>query len=358
MRGPLREGVDAELHGGQDSTLPDHGPVCFAAGLHANMCSHGTRGGHPPRGRRRLCPDLVVVRPRFDAYVEASRAMFAIFERAAAVVERVSIEEAFLDVRAAPEDPTAIARRLRAEVREEVGLAVSVGVASTKMLAKIASRAAKPDGLLAIAPGDEAAFLHPLPVDRIWGVGAKTARRLQAHGLATVGDLARLSQPQLMAVAGRATGRFLHAVAHNRDHRRVRRRRGRRSFGAQRALGRGPHGAAELDEALASLADRLSERMGKAGRAGRTVTLRLRFGDYTRATRSRTLARPTAAREAVLLAARGLLRDAEPLIARRGVTLVGITVGAIEPDPGAAQLRLPLDDATAAAPPTPPATRR
>src|SRR5437868_1534508 len=173
----------------------------------------------------RLCPGAKVVEARFDAYAEASKAVFGLFERTTPLVEGLSIDEAFLDVRGMERiagTPTEIAARLRREVREQVGLALTVGVATTKFLAKVASGVAKPDGLLVVPPGGELAFLHPLPVERLWGVGPVTAGKLQAHGIGTVRQVAELSEPALVAILGRALGRHVLALAHNRDPRPVR----------------------------------------------------------------------------------------------------------------------------------------
>jgi DNA polymerase IV len=315
--------------------------VVMAASYEAR--ARGVRSGMGGARARRLCPELVVANPSWDSYVEASRAVFAIFERFAAVVEPGSMEEAFLDVSAAGEPAAELAARLRRAVRDEVGLPLSVGVARTKVLAKIASRSAKPDGLFVVAPERELEFLHALPVERVWGVGPATARRLRTAGLHTVGQAAAVGEAELMALLGKAAGRYVHAIAHNRDFRRVRRRRGRRSFGAQRALRPGPRTRAELDEAVATLAERLAQRMERKGRAGRTIVLRLRFGDYARASRSRTLAEPTADASAVASAAGRLLDEAMPMVRARGITLVGLTVTNLIDD-GADQLALPLSE--------------
>jgi DNA polymerase-4 len=312
--------------------------VVMAASYEAR--AFGVRGGMGAARARRLCPGLIFADSSWPAYVEASRAVLAIFERHAPVVEPASMEEAFLDVSGSGVPGPEVAARLRRDVREEVGLPLSVGVARTKVLAKIASRSAKPDGLFVVAPDRELEFLHPLPVERVWGVGPATATRLRAHGLCTVGDVARLGEGELMAILGKAAGRYVHAIAHNRDHRPVRRSRRRRSFGAQRALRRGEHARAELDDALSGLAERVAERMGRKERAGRTVVLRLRFGDYTRATRSRTLAQPTADAAALAAALGELLDEAMALIDARGITLVGVTVTNLE-RAAADQLALP-----------------
>ncbi|MBX5442979.1 MAG: DNA polymerase IV, partial [Solirubrobacteraceae bacterium] len=253
------------------------GGVVLAASYEAR--AYGVRSGMGGRRARRLCPDAVVVPARFEAYVAASRAVFAILAGAAPVVERVSIDEAFLDVTGLERiagTPAQIGARLRREVRERVGLPISVGVATSRHVAKVAGAAAKPDGLLVVEPGREPAFLHPLPVERLWGVGPATARRLRRHGLRTVGDVARLDEATLMALVGRAAGRRLHALAHDRDRRPVRRRARRRSVGAQRALGRRRRSAAALALALGGLVARVARRRRAGGPARPAPLLRRR----------------------------------------------------------------------------------
>jgi DNA polymerase-4 len=298
--------------------------VVMAASYEAR--AYGIHSGMATAAARRRCPGAVVVDTCFDAYVAAGKAVFEIFERFAPAVERGSMEEAFLDLPRAPEAAGELAARLRRAVREQAGLPLSVGVARTKVLAKIASRCAKPDGLVVVAPEREVEFLHPLPVERVWGVGPATARKLHAGGVRTVGEAAGLGEADLMQLCGKAAGRYVHAIAHNRDFRPVQHRRGRRSFGAQSALGRRRRERSDLDAAVGDLAERLTRRMQRKGRAGRTIALRLRFGDYTRATRSCTLAWPTADPAAIVAAAGELLDGAMPVIERRGITLVGLTV--------------------------------
>jgi DNA polymerase-4 len=280
------------------------------------------------------------------AYAEASRAVFDVFGDTTPLVEGLSIDEAFLDVgglRRIAGEPVEIATRLRARVLEAVGLPITVGVAGTKFLAKVASGVAKPDGLLVVPPGEELAFLHPLPVERLWGVGAVTAAKLHARGLATVGDVARLPADDLVAMLGPGGGRHLHALAHNHDPRPVQVGRRRRSIGAQRAIGRGPHPPGAIDATVVTLVDRVTRRMRASHRVGRTVVLRLRFADFGRATRSRTLPQATAHTATILQSVRRLLADAEPLVARRGgLTLVGLSVANLDDD-RAVQLTLPLD---------------
>jgi DNA polymerase-4 len=305
-------------------------------------------GVHAPMGNaaaRRLCPHAVVLSPRFDAYSAASKAVFEVFDNTSPLVEGISIDEAFLDVaglRRTAGRPLEIARKLRRDVRDEVGLAITVGIARTKFLAKVASGVGKPDGLLLVEPDRELEFLHALPVERLWGVGPVTAAALRRRGIAKVGEVALLDEGALVAMLGKGSGRHLHALAHNRDPRPVQTGRRRRSIGAQRALGWRPKTADDIDAALLALVDRVTRRMRAANRKGRTVTLRLRFDDTTRATRSHTLPIATANTHAILTTARVLLVDAQPLIDQAGLTLIGVSVSNLD-NADAVQLVLPLE---------------
>jgi DNA polymerase IV len=317
--------------------------VVLAASYEAK--AYGVRTAMGGAQARRLCPHAVVVEPRMSAYAEASKAVFVVFEQTTPLVEALSIDEAFLDVgglRRICGPPVDIAVRLRREVRARVGLPISVGVARTKFLAKVASAVAKPDGLLVVPPERELAFLHPLPVQRLWGVGEVTAAKLRGLGITTVGEVAETAERSLVAILGRASGRHLHALAHNLDPRPVQPRRRRRSIGAQRALGRAVTSPAALDAAVVALVDRTTRRLRAAHRACRTVVLRLRFADFSRATRSHTLPEPTTQTQAILATARGLLRKAGPTIERQGLTLVGIALANLDDD-HAIQLALPFD---------------
>jgi DNA polymerase-4 len=317
--------------------------VVLAASYEAKAC--GVRTAMGGAQARRLCPQAVVVQPRMSAYAAASKAMFEVFDDTTPLVEGLSIDEAFLDVgglRRISGPPTDIAARLRREVRERVGLPISVGVARTKFLAKVASGVAKPDGLLEVPPDGELAFLHPLPVERLWGVGPVTADKLRQRGITTVGEVARLGEPALVSVLGRASGRHLHALAHNRDPRPVQVGRRRRSIGAQRALGRTPRSLEAIDTIVVALVDRLARRLRAARRVCRTVTLRMRFDDFSRATRSHTLPEATAQTQTILATARGLLAAATPMIRRQGLTLVGVSLANLYDD-DAVQLALPFD---------------
>ena len=317
--------------------------VVLAASYEAK--AYGIRTAMSGSQARRLCPQAIVVEPRFAAYTEASRAMYRVFDDTTPLVEGLSIDEAFLDVRGMERvfgAPREMAVKLRRDVLSRVGLPITVGVARTKFLAKVASGVAKPNGLLVVPPDGELAFLHPLPVERLWGVGPVTSRKLHAQGISTVGQVASLSEQALVLLLGAGSGRHLHALAHNRDPRRVETGRRRRSIGSQRALGRSPKSPEAIDAALVSLVDRVTRRMRAARRVGRTVVLRLRFADFTRATRSHTLPRATAGTGTILAAARGLLATAMPLIERQGLTLVGIAVTNLD-DERAVQLVLPFE---------------
>ncbi len=319
------------------------GGVVLAASYEAK--AYGVRTAMGGRMARLLCPDAIVVEPRMSAYSAASKAVFEVFRDTTPLVEGVSIDEAFLDVAGLHRisgTPVEIATRLRGEVLRCVGLAITVGVARTKFLAKVASRVAKPDGLLVVPPDGELAFLHPLGVHMLWGVGPVTTAKLHERGIRTVGQVAAIGEAALVSILGTGSGRHLHALAHNHDARPVTVGKRRGSIGAQRALGSGRHSPADVDATLAGLVDRVTRRMRAAGRPGRTVMLRLRFADFSRATRSHTLLRATVQTQTILDAARLLLAAAGPMIAVKGITLVGISVGNL----GAQdfeQLELPFD---------------
>jgi DNA polymerase-4 len=321
------------------------GGVVLAASYEAKR--FGVRTAMGGARALRLCPHAVVVPPRMSAYSAASKAVFEVFRDTTPLVEGLSIDEAFLDVgglRRIAGTPEAIAARLREAVLARVGLPITVGVARTKFLAKVASGVAKPDGLLVVPPSGELEFLHPLPVERLWGVGKVTAAKLRDRGITTVGQVAKLSESTLTAMLGKGTGRHLHALAHNHDPRPVRVGRRRGSIGAQRALGRTPRSPADLEATLAQLVDRVARRMRTARRACRTVVLRLRFADFARVTRSHTLPHPTADTEVLLMTARALLRAALPMVLDRGCTLVGVSLANLD-DEDAVQLMLPFGDA-------------
>lgn len=323
------------------------GGIVLAASYEAKRC--GVRTAMGGNAALRLCPQAIVVPPRFEAYTAASRAVFDVFGDITPLVEGISIDEAFLDVRGLRRlsgTPAQIAVGLRRRVREEVGLAITVGIARTKFLAKVASRVAKPDGLLLVPPENELTFLHPLPVSALWGVGPKTCAKLAERGIHTVADATRLSTEDLAAICGKAAGRQLYCLARNLDPRPVRVGVRRRSIGSQSASGLRTHADRDVDAILVAVVDRVTRRMREADRIGRTVILRLRFGDYTRATRSHTLPESTARTEVVLAVARSLLKATAPVIAERGgLTMIGLSVSGLSDD-DAVQLALPLIGAT------------
>lgn len=318
--------------------------VVMAASYEARAM--GVRSAMSQRVALRLCPEAVIREPRMGAYAQASRDVFGIFDRTSPVVEGMSIDEAFLDLHGMEGiggSAEEIARRLRETVRREVGLPITVGVARTKFLAKVASGVAKPDGLLVVPPEGEVAFLHPLPVERLWGVGAVTSAKLHRLGVRTVGDLIRFEERELAHTLGPHAGSHLHHLAHGLDPRRVRTGRRRASVGAQHALGWSSRAQGEVDKTLLELTERVCSRLRGDGRAGRTVVLRLRFEDFGVVSRSRTLSRSTAETATVLQSVRELFQGELDTIRRRGLTLVGIAIENLDGD--AEQLELPLDRA-------------
>lgn len=320
------------------------GGVVLAASYEAKAC--GIRTPMNGRDARKLCPEAVVMPPRFEAYTEASRAVFEIFHDTTPLVEGISIDEAFLDVGGlyrVSGTPRGIGARLREQVRVEVGLPITVGIARTKFLAKVASAVGKPDGLLEVPPDEELSFLHPLPVERLWGVGVVTSRKLRDAGLNTVGDLAAVGEVSLGSLLGRGAGRHLYALALARDPRPVEGGKRRRSIGSQRALGRKPKSQEDLEATMVAIVDRLGKRLRKAERVCRTVVLRLRFDDFTRATRSRTLYEPTDGTQVLMTAARGLLAEAMPIIRDKGCTLVGLSLTNLDNN-GSIQMALPFEE--------------
>ncbi|WP_223624678.1 DNA polymerase IV [Microbacterium sp. EST19A] len=320
------------------------GGVVLAASYEAK--ARGVRTAMGGRQARELCPDAVIVPPRMEAYSAASKDVFTVFRDTTPLVEGLSIDEAFLEVgglRRIAGTPEEIAVRLRQRVRTEVGLAISVGVARTKFLAKVASAVSKPDGLLVVEPDREEEFLLPLPVERLWGVGAVTAEKLHRLGIRTVGQLAELEAATAERLLGKATGAHVHALARLRDPRPVDTTRRRGSIGSQRALGSRPRSPEELDLILTQIVDRLGRRLRDGDRVCRTVVLRLRFGDFTKATRSRSLGAPTDRTTRLLTVARMLLTAAQPEIAERGITLIGISLSQLD-RADRVQPELPLDD--------------
>jgi DNA polymerase-4 len=316
------------------------GQIIMAASYEARA-----QGVSTPMNRKQalaICPDAVVIDPRPDAYSAASEDVMAILEEFSPTIEKMSIDEAFLDgggMEHIHGTPREIAEKIRATVREEVGLPITVGVARTKFMAKVASGAAKPDGLLVVEPADEESFLHPMPVEAVWGVGKITAAKLRSRGVDTVGDIVEMDPQTLEDVLGTHAGRRLHALARGEDPRRVESGGRRKSIGAQRALPKQPRTLAELETIVASLVDRAAPRLRAAGRSARTVELTIRFGDFSRITRSKTLPAASSATEEFVGALRTLLGGEIDEIHERGITLIGIGLSNLEQGD---QLELPI----------------
>jgi DNA polymerase-4 len=278
------------------------GGVVLAASYEAK--AFGVRGGMPGRQARELCPQLTFVSGHFSEYQRLGDAAIEVIGEFTPLVERISIDEAFADVAGCTHlfgTPADIAGAIRARVRGELGLPISVGVARTKHLAKIASQVAKPDGLVVVDPDRELDFLHRLNVELMWGVGPVTRARLAGIGVETIGQLASTPGWSLERLLGPTAGEKLAALAWNRDPRRIRSRHRARSAGAQSAIGRKPAVERIIRPTLLHLADRIATRLRAKSRPGRTVTVRVRFADLKSVTRSVTLDAPISA--TVMLAA-------------------------------------------------------
>ncbi len=319
------------------------GGVVLAASYDAR--AFGVRSGMAGSRARALCPNLKFVTGSFSRYQELADEVFTICEDFTPAIERISIDEAFLDVGGSEHlfGPAAvIADRIRSRVRTEVGLPVSVGVASTKFLAKIASQVAKPDGLVVVPPGEELEFLHPLPVGLMWGVGAVTGERLAEMGIHTIGGLAATPDDTLRRMLGRAAGSHLHRLSRNLDPRPVRHLPRAKSVGSQSAFGRKVPTPELVESVTRSLADRIGRRLRAKNNAGRTITVRVRRGDMSSVTRSRTYPHPIAATEAIVRIARALVADAladgPSEISLIAISISNLTAGT------ALQLELPLGD--------------
>lgn len=319
--------------------------IVLAASYEAK--ARGVRTPMPSHEARALCPRAIEVAPRFDAYTQASRDVFDLFADTTPLVEGISVDEAFLDVgglRRLRGTPVEIAAELRRRVREEVGLPITVGVARTKFLAKVASAVGKPDGLLEVPPDGELDFLHPLPVRRLWGVGPVTEGRLCDAGIVTVGDMAELGERALQRIVGEAGGRHLYALSMAQDPRQVETGRRRKSIGSQRALGRRSKTQADIEATVVAIVERIAKRLRTAERVCGTVVLTIRFDDFGRISRSRSLADPTDRTAVLMTVARSLLSDAMPTIRDRGCTLVGLSLANLD-SYDSVQLALPFDDA-------------
>lgn len=316
--------------------------------------AYGIRSAMPSARARRLCPQAIFLSGRFDRYSEVSRQIHRLFESFTPIVEGISLDEAFLDVTGAVRlfgPPVTIAHAIRDRVREELGLGCSVGVAPVKFLAKLASEAAKPaaslkgvipgKGVVVIEPGEELAFLHPLPIEALWGVGPATAARLRRLGVTRVGDLASLSAQAVEAAVGRAHGSHLYRLAHGLDDRRVEPDREVKSISHEETYALDRIDRDGLHAEVVRMCDAVASRMRKAGLAGRTVSIKVRYGDFRTLTRSHTVAAPVSDGQAVASIAAGLL-DAVDL--EEGIRLLGVGVSALRAGTGGeSQLSLDLD---------------
>ncbi len=303
---------------------------------------YGVHSAMPMAHARRAIPDAVFLAPRFAEYERFSGEVMEILRSITPLVEPISLDEAFLDVAGARRrlgDGPAIGRYARTRILDETGLVASVGVATTKFLAKIASDMAKPDGLLVVAPGEEDAFLHPLPLGRLWGVGPATLARLEALGVRTVGDVAKLPEATLVSALGASHGSHLSQLAHNVDDRDVTPERATKSIGNEETFPRDLRSRAELEREIVRLADRVAGRLRHAGLVARTITLKVRFADFKTITRSRTEPEPTALSTDIAAIARELLAAVD---VAKGIRLLGIS-GSQLVAPGARQGVLDLD---------------
>lgn len=319
------------------------GGVVLAASYEAR--AFGVRSGMPGRRARELCPDLIFTGGHFSEYQRLGDAAINVLRDYTPEVERISIDEAFADVTGSRQlfgPPEGIARLIRARVRAELGLPISIGLARTKHLAKIASQVAKPDGLVIVDPEAEQAFLDPLPVGLMWGVGPVTQARLAAEGITTIGQLATREPDAIERVLGRANGRKLSDLAHNHDPRKLQTHRRAQSAGAQSALGRKPATEAVIRPILQHLAERIASRLRAKSRPGRTVTARVRFSDMRSVTRALTLPAPisatTALAEIAIDLVRGILADNPK---QGAISLLGISVSHLG-ETATLQLELPF----------------
>lgn len=319
------------------------GGIVVAASYEAR--AFGVRAPMPTRDAMALCPNAVVVEGHFDRYLDLSDRVMEILDDATPVVEQISVDEAFLDVSGTTHllgSPSSIAREIRRRVRSEVGLPISIGAASTKFLAKIASARAKPDGLVVVDLGTELSFLHPLPVEALWGVGRVTAGRLHRLGIGTIGELSRVPSKAMAPLLGPAASGSLRSLSWNQDPRPVRGGRRAGSVGSQQALGRGVAERDEMAVVVLGLADRVGRRLRAKGRMGSTLTARVRFPGPRSLTRSHTLSSPTGSTAA--LANLGMvLVDRAVEDVGESVTLIGLSVSNLTTDHHV-QLELQLGD--------------
>ena len=302
------------------------GPRGVVAAASYEARRFGVHSAMPMARARRLCPEAVVLPPRFDVYGAKSRAVHDIFAAFTPLIEPIALDEAFLDVTGAVQlfgTGADIGAAIRGRVRADTGLTASVGVAPNKLLAKLASDDAKPDGILVVEPGTELAFLHPHLVGRLWGVGPATLKRLERFGVTTIGDLAALPEATLVETLGRAHGHQLHELAHGRDDRPVEPDRETKSIGQEETFPRDIADRETLERETLRLAERVGSRLRDHGLAGRTVTIKVRFPDFRTITRSTSFPRPFSASPEIARLALALLDKVDTA---QGVRLLGVTV--------------------------------
>jgi DNA polymerase-4 len=320
------EVLDNPALAGRPVLVGGTGPRGVVAAASYEARRYGIHSAMPMGRARRLCPEAVVLPPRFDAYQAKSAEVQAIFRSFTPLVEPIALDEAFLDVTGAVRlfgTGVEIGAAIRARIRAETGLTASVGVATTKLVAKLASEAAKPDGMRVVEAGTELGFLHPLPLRRLWGVGPATEKRLARFGVTTIGDLAALPEASLVDALGRAQGHQLHQLAWNQDQRPVEPDRETKSIGQEETFPKDVYDVDTLRSEARRLAERVGDRLREHGLAGRTVTIKVRYPDFRTITRSATAAEPTSAGPDIARQAVELLERAELHL---GVRLLGVAV--------------------------------
>ncbi len=348
------EVLDDPSLSGRPVVVGGTGPRGVVASCSYEARATGVRSAMPMAQALRRCPNAVVIGGRHARYAEMSELLHGVFREFTPVIEPISLDEAFLDVSGSHRlfgTSEEIGHRVRRRVTEVLGLTCSVGVARTKLIAKLASREAKPratrkgtvpgPGVVVVLPEEELAFLHPRPVRDLWGVGPKTAERLARYGVQTIGDLAVLSADSLERVAGRAVGRQLHALSHGEDARSVQTSVALKSIGHEETFPTDRHDHAELHPELVRLSDSVGRRLRSAGMTGRTVNLKLRFADFSTIVRSHSLAGPLLSSAEITRIASALL---EGLDVGPGVRLLGVSVSSLEPLESARGRQLSLID--------------
>lgn len=317
------------------------GPRGVVASASYEARRRGVRSAMPTAQARRMAPSARFVPPSHGVYGEASAEVFAVVEGFTPVYERLSVDEAFLDIsglRLLHDSAAAVGAALRSAIRERTGLPASVGVATSKLIAKLASEDAKPDGMLVVPAGTETSYLHPKPVGALWHVGEATRARLEELGIATIGDLAATPPETLVRRLGPTLGRALSDLAAARDDRPIEPGEGAKSISVEETYHRDLTDPQAIDRELVRHSDRLAGRLRRSGWTGSTVTLKVRFGDFSTITRSETIGAPTATAHVLLSVARRLLERAAARA--RPVRLLGLGVSSLEPATAPRQLAI------------------